>query len=281
MHIHHVIPIEVKHLLPVLDEKLINLLHSLTPEEWHKPTIAPLWNVKDIAAHLLDGNIRSLSIVRDKYYGDKPGDIASYSELVGYLNRLNADWVKACKRLSPTVLIALLEQTGREYYSLVNSLDMWAEAAFPVAWAGEETSANWFHIAREYTEKWIHQQQIRDAVGKSNDDIMKTELFHPFIATFMCGLPYTYRDVKADTGTSVSVVVEGVDDEWHINRTDEGWVLRKETRLEPDARLTIDKDTAWRLFSKGITPESAAAKVKIEGDQNLGKKALHMVSVMA
>ena len=63
------VPPLVTHLLPVLNEKLITLLRSLTPEEWQLPTIARLWTVKDVAAHLLDGNIRSLSLLRDGWWG--------------------------------------------------------------------------------------------------------------------------------------------------------------------------------------------------------------------
>ena len=51
--------ISVTHLFPVLDDLLLQLLRSLTPDEWNAPTIARLWKVKDIAAHLLDGNIRA------------------------------------------------------------------------------------------------------------------------------------------------------------------------------------------------------------------------------
>lgn len=280
MHIHHVVPIEVKHLFPVLDEKLKDLLNSLSPEDWERYTIAKKWRVKDVAAHLLDGNLRTLSAARDKYHGDTPENIGGYSDLVNYLNNLNADWVQAFRRVSPQVLVELLEITGSQYAGYMNSLDPWAEAIYPVSWAGEEISANWFHIAREYTEKWIHQQHIRHAIGKEAE-LLEKELFHPFIATTMCGLPYTYHKVEVPTGTSVAVRVTGIEDEWHINKTDEGWVLRKETRLEPDSRVTLDKDTAWKLFSKGISPEEALPKATIKGNGDLGRIALDMVSVMA
>lgn len=278
--IHHVEPIKVVHLFPELDKHLLELLRSLTSEEWHKPTIAKKWTVKDIAAHLLDGNLRSLSILRDDYWGEAPGSLDTYKELVGYLNQLNADWVQATKRLSPSVLIWLLEITGKEYSSFLNTLDPWKDAALSVAWAGEEISHNWFHIAREYTEKWIHQQQIRDAVGKPG--IMTHELFYPFIDTFMCALPQTYKYANAPIGGSVEVVVSTeIGGTWHINKTEEGWVLRHNTRLEPDARVTIGPDTAWRLFSKGISPKEALESITIEGDETLGKTALGMVAVMA
>jgi hypothetical protein len=278
--IHHVQPIEVLHLFPKLDVKLMELLRSLTMEEWHKPTIASKWNVKDIAAHLLDGNIRSLSMLRDNYWARKPENITTYQDLVGYLNEMNAEWVSAAKRISPLILIELLEKTGQQYTRYLESLDPWEDAPFSVAWAGEEISKNWFHIAREYTEKWIHQQQIRDAVNKPG--LLTKELFYPFINTFMCALPQAYKYAEAPTGTSVEVFVTteagGI---WRINKTDEGWVLRHFTRLEPNARLELDPDTAWRLFSKGISPEEALEKVTISGDEQLARVALGMVSVMA
>ena len=70
--IHHVTPIQVLPLFPVLDDKLSELLRSLSSEDWQQPTLARKWTVKDVAAHLLDGNLRTLSFVRDRYFGEKP-----------------------------------------------------------------------------------------------------------------------------------------------------------------------------------------------------------------
>src|SRR5579864_4124186 len=116
-----------QHLFQSLDTKLIELLRSLSDEDWNKPTIAPLWTVKDIAAHLLDTNVRALS----SGYSHRPTpnvEIKSYQDLVDYLNKLNADWVMACKRLSPQVLTELLEITGKKYSSHMMNADMTIEA---------------------------------------------------------------------------------------------------------------------------------------------------------
>src|SRR6476620_8619060 len=185
---------EVVHLLPLLDEQLIMLLQSLSAEEWQAQTVAELWTVKDVAAHLLDGNIRILSMLRDGYFGERP-NASSYKELVQFLNGLNADWVKAMKRVSPQMLMLLHQVTGPmfcQYYASLNPADI---SPFAVSWLGEKESTNHTHIAREYTEKWLHQQQIRDAVGKPG--LMTKGFFYPFISTFMLGLPYTYRSVIA------------------------------------------------------------------------------------
>ena len=47
-------PILCAHLLRKVDLPLIDLLQSLSSEEWNLQTIAPRWKVRDVAAHLLD-----------------------------------------------------------------------------------------------------------------------------------------------------------------------------------------------------------------------------------
>jgi hypothetical protein len=45
------IPVNTLYLFPMLDMLLIDLLKSLSNEEWHLPTIAKLWIVKDVASN--------------------------------------------------------------------------------------------------------------------------------------------------------------------------------------------------------------------------------------
>lgn len=273
------IPVDAVNLLPKLDEKLIELLESLTDEEWQKPTIAKLWTVKDVAAHLLDGNIRIPSMLRDGYFGEK-ADVQTFEELVHFLNRLNADWVKAMKRVSPAMLIYLHKATGKLFSDYYASLDPFEKSGFPVDWAGEKESKNWMHIAREYTEKWLHQQQIRDAVGKPG--LMTQEFFYPFIETLMFALPYTFRNTVAEENTVVTVHVNGtIGGSWSIKRIKAQWQLVTADDAPPLAEITIDPDTSWKLFSKSLRPENVMDKVIINGDQQLGAVALNMISVMA
>lgn len=212
--------IHTTHLFPLLDQKLLELLRTLPADDWNKPTLAKRWTVKDIAAHLLDGNLRTLSFSRDSYALLPDRNITSYGDLVGYLNHLNAEWTAAAKRLSPRVLIELLEQTGNQYTAHIASLDPEADAVFPVAWAGEQQSKNWFHIAREYTEKWHHQQQIREAVNKPG--IMTPELFYPFMETLLQGLPHTYRHTEAAVGTVVQLTIATpLGGTWYLTRAQE------------------------------------------------------------
>jgi uncharacterized protein (TIGR03083 family) len=273
-------PIYLTELFPKLDVRLIELLNDLSDEEWKKPTVCPLWNVKDIAAHLLDTSFRRIASLRDNYSAEQPEGIDSYQGLVDYLNRLNADWVKAASRLSPRILIDLLEQTGHQVYELFTSLDPDAPARFSVAWAGENESANWFDIAREYTERWHHQQQIRMAVSRPG--IMERELYYPVLDTFMRALPFTYKDVDAEEGALLKFQITGeAGGEWYLLRQESRWWLMREAEAVSISEVIIDQDIAWRLFTKGIFREEAKLQIIITGQKELGDKILEMIAVMA
>lgn len=275
------IPIPTLPLFPKLDQLLLEFLRNLEPSDWHKSTIVPLWTIKDIADHLLDGNIRTLSMSRDQFFGEAPDPIESYGDLVAYLNRLNADWVKAFKRVSPAVLIELLALTGAQYNAYLATLDPMAPALFSVAWAGEEHSLNWFHIAREYTEKWHHQQQMRLAMGQEAT-LYSPELYLPHLETSMRALPHHYRAVKAEEGTTIAFSVSGVPNAtWFLQREKSGWDLYKKLDTTPSTTVIIDGTIAWRVFAKGIDKAEALKNAEIKGNEGLGIQVLSMLSVMA
>lgn len=276
--------IHTAHLFAELDKHLISLLKSLTPEDWEKPTVAGVWKVRDIAAHLLDGNIRVISMYRDGHFTAPDREINGYDDLVAYLNELNAEWVKACRRVSPALLTELLESTGTQYSSIIQQQDLDADSIFSVAWAGEAVSKNWFHIAREYTEKWHHQQQIRDAVGTtaSREGIMTPRLFRPLIETFLRGLPHTYRHTRAPAGTTVHISVMLHEPlEWYLVKTSTGWMIEETAAKAPEASVTLDADLAWKLFTKAIRPDEALAKAYLTGDKELAGITLNLIAVMA
>lgn len=277
-----VVPIPTIHLFAKLDQLLIELLKSLSLDDWDLPTLSKQWTVKDIAAHLLDGNLRTLSIARDGYRGDPPVNINSYRDLVTYLNDLNTIWVLAYKRISPKILIEMLEATGREYNAYMNKLDMFAPAIFPVAWAGETESQNWFHIAREYTEKWHHQQQIREAIGVQHA-LMTPELFYPCIDTFLRALPNAYKDLNTTIGALIKIEITGDGGGiWFIEKTFAGWRFVKNLAMaDPSATVSMPTGIAWKLFTKATNAHEAGGEIQIQGDAELIKPILNMVSVMA
>ncbi|PYY00489.1 MAG: hypothetical protein DMG64_16785 [Acidobacteria bacterium] len=200
-------PILTLDLFPILEGKLIELLRCLRHDEWSHPTLAKQWTVKDVTAHLLDGNFKRLSIQRDGFLGLTAPPRDGYEAFIGFINRNNAEWVQAARRLSPRVLIDLMEITSNEVHAFFRGLDPNAPALWGVTWAGEESSANWFDVAREYTERWHHQQQIRVAVGRPG--ISNRELYFPVLDTFMRGMPHAFRSVRARERTIVEIEISG------------------------------------------------------------------------
>jgi uncharacterized protein (TIGR03083 family) len=274
-------PIFVAHLFPELDLLLLEYLRKLSPADWERRTVASQWSVKDVAAHLLDGNIRAWSALRGGYNGEQYGGPESYNDLVRFLNTLNADWVRAFRRVHPSVLTDLLEITAKPFCEYLQSLDPSGPASIAVAWAGESESANWFHVAREYTEKWHHQQQIRHAVG--DDGVLLTARFYlPYLDTSMRALPHHYRGVSATTGTTLCISVSGLNDaRWYLVRTNQCWELYSECDTDVSCSVKIDKSVAWRIFTNGIRTSEAQSFIQVDGEQRLGDHILGMIAVMA
>lgn len=271
--------IDVTGLFPILDQKLTDVLRSLSDAEW-KVLATPKWTVKDVAGHLLDSSLRRLSMARDGYWGEAFTG-SSKDELHQFLNGLNADWVRAMRRISPKVLIGLLEESGRELNEYLASLDPQGVAAFAVSWAGEERSQNWFDVAREYTERWHHQQQIRESVNRDVEAISSRELYHPVLETFMHALPYAYRAIPASEGMTFAVSVEGAaGGDWHIRRSGERWILAKGSVENPDARVLIPQRLAWRLFTKSLPESEANAHLVRSGDPGLTSQMTKVVAIV-
>lgn len=241
-------PILAAHLLAPLNDELVALLRGIRDDEWSAPTAAGTWNVKDVAAHLLDTALRRLSRVA----------IPDFEP-----NRANREWIVAMQRVGPRILVELIDRYGREQAEYLASLDPFAKAQWGVTWAGEEESLNWFDVARELTERWHHQQQIRDALGRE-------PLLEPYlrlvIDTFMRGVPHAYREVP---GGAVGIRIG-----------DAAWTLR-DGRLfagsgPASTVVTIDPDSAWRLFTKA----KAKTPPAVEGDPKLAEPLLRMICVI-
>ena len=220
-------------------------------------------------------------MVRDSCHVE-PAEIRSSRDLAALVNRLNREGVTVYRRLSPRVLIDWMQMACEQSARFHESLDPFAPAAFAVSWAGEETSLNWFDTARELTERWHHQQQIRLATDR--DGIMIPELYHPVLDCFLRGLPHLYRDVQARIGTVVLVEIAGeCGGTWLLSRGSTGWDFVNEVAgTSVTSRVTIPQELAWRLFTNGMDPlESARAQVQFEGDPDPGEKVLSLTAIVA
>jgi uncharacterized protein (TIGR03083 family) len=270
-------PILVVDLFPELLDALLRLLGGLSADAWQRSTVCPGWCVQDVVLHLLGVEVGNLSRRRDGH-AVTASDI-SWDELVTWLNTFNEAWVHATRRMSPRLLIDLLQVTGRQMCAFFRTLEPYALGG-PVSWVGPEPAPVWLDLAREYTERWCHQQQIRDAVGQP--DLTQPRYLAPALAAFVRALPWTFRATPAAEGTVVTLTIRGASGgQWSVRQEAGTWRLYEGAPDQRDAEVLIDDAMAWRLFTRGLSQEQALEQVTLMGDQVLASKACEMVSIIA
>lgn len=281
--LHPLPPLDTAPLFPALHAELMALLRTLDAADWGRPTVAGAWRVHDVVAHLLDGDLRKLSAHRDGHQLPPDQPIAGYADVVALIQRLNASGVSYGARLSPTLLTDLLGVTGRWVSEFVAGLDPDAPALYAVAWAGESQSDNRFDTAREYTERWHHQMQIRDAVGERGQTslLLEDTYFGPLMETSLRALPFTYRALAAAEGTTIVLAIAAPSSRtWTLTRHAGAWHIARGTSASASVRVEAPADAWWRLFYNAITGEQFAQRATITGAAALITPLLTTRSVM-
>jgi Mycothiol maleylpyruvate isomerase N-terminal domain len=237
----------------------IAFLGGLTEDEWLAPSAAAGWTVRDLALHLLDDDLTWLSSARD-------GDT---SRLVGMSDRSafprllaakNQRWIDGACGLSRRVVTELLDWSGEQVDALHATQDLGAEGW--VSWGSDGPVPYWFNLAQELTERWVHQQQMREAVGRVDEH---AALLPEVLRTFVWAFPHQFR-AAAEAGTQVEISL-GAAGVWTL--TSDGaarWTLAPQRATCPRARLTLTSDAAWRqLTGAAMAKDSRHA----EGDPAL------------
>jgi uncharacterized protein (TIGR03083 family) len=266
-------------MFPIERALLVELLSSLTASQWQAPTVCHGWSVQDVVAHLVHDYLRRLSGHRDRHRSPRP---APSEDLPAFLARTNEEFVRATRGLSPRVLVDILTGFGPQLDALWATCDIEAVGDIDVWWAAPGAPAPvWLDVAREYTEFWVHQQQIRDAVGRPSPD--HPSLLHAMADTFLRALPHTLRDIPAADGTTITVTVGGtVNSDWTARRDPAGWSVAPGAadRSLGGVRLRITTGTLWRLATRGISPDVARQQVSVDGDEELARAALQILSII-
>ena len=277
------IPVEPPHdhvaLLRVERDAFLALLRSLRPEDWARPTPCPGWSVLDLCCHVLGDDLGSLARDRDAHFGTVPPPGVDEDGFVDWLDALNRDWVTAMRRLSPRLVVDLLAETGMQLVDAFTARDPRARTAL-VSWAGDEPVPVWLDHARELTERWVHQQQVRRAVGLG-----------PWLEPTMTGVvldalrwtyPWRLRGCRRPAGSTVSVAVVDRDDaRWHLVSDGSAWHFgpapADRSAVVAEAALTTDE--AWRLLTGNLRPTERRA-LAIAGEPDLVARLLDARAVI-
>jgi uncharacterized protein (TIGR03083 family) len=262
--------VDARPLLPGLRGELTALLASLPDGDWARPTACPGWSVHDIAAHLLGVELGNVSVRRDGWMlspaeGEDPD---------AWLNRFNQQWVDAARRISPALLIDLIDLAGRRFEAHVATLDLDA-AGGPVKWAtGSGPAPVWLDVAREYMERYVHQQQIRDATRRPP---LGAAFIAPVLQTAAHALPRALDRVTRPVGTVVTFTAEGEGGgTWHMVRTAAGWELDIE---RPGPAACQARTTADGALKRYVRDPSAPA-LTWQGDHEIAEALAGVKAVL-
>ncbi len=267
-------PIDVRPLLAPLREALVDLMTDRSASAWAAPVTSE-WSVADIIAHLLGDDVGRLSRTRDNHPGRGRRDDESFEE---YIDRLNDEWVVAARRLSPRLLVELLAHTGKQVRALWAGIDLEGEGE-AVSWAGADPAPLWLDVARDYTEYWVHQAQIREALDEPL--LAEPRFLEPVVSTFLRALPHTLRDLTPAEGkTTLTIeVTDLTPGDYHLRADADGW--RFVTAVgHADTTVRWSADTVWRLGCRMIDPATARAQAHVEGDVDVGAAVCSLLAVI-
>lgn len=270
-------PLDTRPLFPLERAEFVALLRQLDPVDWYRSTVCPGWRVHDVAAHVVHDYLRKLSAARD---GGRGPDPLPGEDLPRFLHRVNQEFVEVASRWSPRVLIDLLDHLGSRLDEFWKTLDL-RQFGEAVSWAAPDVPAPvWLDVAREYSEYWVHQQQVRDAVGRPGAGTER--LTTPVIDTFVRAVPFALRNTFAASGTCLEIQVTGPGrGTWTVLRRSAIWTVdRGAPARRADALIRLSSDCLWRVATRGITVRDARTRTTISGEQALGTAALNLVAVI-
>ena len=251
--------------------RLLSLLDSLSGAQWAAATAAPEWSVKDIALHLLDVDLSWLAHDRDH---DPSGIVpvpADHKEFVRGLAQRNQRWVDGARALSPRLITGLLRWSGEQLDAYLGTVDLTRPSS--VYWAGEVPQ--WFDLAREFTERWVHYRQIREAAQPAGHDQQQDPYLPLVLRTFIWGFPHQYQ-APAPAGTTIALDIPGIGP-WTLTRTATGWSLDDGQAAAPAARLRMDGEAAWRLLTGA---QYDAHQVQLSGNPELAGPLLRVRGII-
>ncbi len=256
---------------------LLELLPTLGPDQWQAPTAAQPWLVRDVVAHLVGDDLGRLSRSRDSHPSELP---ARGESLPQFLDRHNAEWVAAAQRLSSRTLTELLTMTSEHIRSFWDAADL-AAIGEPVSWAGPEPAPVWLDCARDFTEDWVHQEQVRRALHlpATTDGPMLGAV----LDTFMHAIPRTLQQhaPAGAAGRTINIVLHDQDGTADWTWVDRGKCWTPTARpATPTATISCSADTWWRLCVRMITPEQARARCRSAGDPQLLTAALQIIAII-
>jgi hypothetical protein len=232
-----------------------------------------------LAGHLLGGDFSVLAWQRDGHRGTPAPAGLNEPELIDWLDELQVEWVDAARRLSPRLVTELLEWAGGQVVELVSAEDGSAVTA-SVSWASAAPVPVWLDQARELSERWIHRQQIRQALGHPSD--LRHDLAEPVLDALRWAYPFRLASDRRPAGSSLRIDATGPDvtARWQLVSDGACWRFAPAANDGPVmAQLQMTTEQAWRLLTNNLD-EATHGEVSTTGDTQIIETLRHTRAII-
>ncbi len=189
-----------------------------------------------------------ISWLRDGFRGTSAPNDSDEQGFIDWLDDLQAGWVTAARRLSPRLLLELLEWSAKGFVEAMDAQDPSAIAA-DVSWASADPVPVWVDHARELTEKWIHRQQILQALDQPSD--LRPDLARPVLEALRWAYPYRLGEHQSEAGAfvQIDIVDEQLGQQWRLVSNGESWEFDGSNPTVELASMSFSGEQAWRLLT--------------------------------
>ncbi len=258
-------------------ERLLGLLRSMAASDWDRPTPCPGWNVLGLASHLLGDDLSLLAGQRDHHRGRPAPEGMNEEGFIRWLDELQVDWVRAMRRLSPRLVVDLLEWAGPQIVSTVKAQDPSAVLA-NVSWASTALVPVWLDQVRELSERWIHRQQILQSLGRPSD--LRSDLADPVMDGLRWAYPFRLDAHRRGPGATVDITISGeLDLRWTIVSDGESWAFDPVAGHWLAAELRLTSEQAWRLLTNNFD-QAAHGDIDASGDPDIIRALLRTRAII-
>lgn len=264
---------DLTELLRTIWTELDALAGELSADQWQTPVL-PGWDVKDTLAHVLgtekmldDGVVGMQDRITEAVAaGTSSADRPHVRNPIGMTNEA---WVEHYRSYSPD---ELLEEFRTTTSGRLVALEAMSEEDFESpSWtpAGQGTYASFMRI--RVFDCWMHDQDIRHAVGRSGNDAGPAAEASLDEAVGALGFLVGKRG-RAPEGSLVAFELTGpVKRKLHVEVADRARVVTEISR-DPDVSLNLGSSLFMRLAGGRVSFDDVSDQVDIDGDVELGRR---------
>lgn len=247
-------------------ERFLSLVTSLSPDDWEKPTVCPLWNVQQILAHVTGASAAYARWSEFKRQGNANVQRPYRASGLSFLDSLNQIQVDDRAHATPAALIDELREVGPQAIATRAKLPALLRAVrLPLPGLGGIGPIGYLTDLIYTRDMWMHRLDICRATHHE----MSMTAKHDGRITALVIRDLAKRLVPHLRKASIVYTLMGTSGgTWQLGQ--KGSAL---TSIEVDA---LD----FHLLAAGrLTPQEAWSRASIEGDPALAREILNHTTV--